>query len=109
MASVTINVTIRNGSASAPDCEARRGSDITWNVDGDIQPGDEVSIGRFRRTDGGPGSPMTKGDGSRRRTGAGPIDDAVRNDAATGAYSYDISLVRAGVASVLDPEIQIKP
>ncbi len=109
MPSVTITVTIRNGAASAPDCEARRGSGISWMVEGDIQPGDEVSIGRFRRHDGGPGSPMTKGDPSRRRTGAGPIDDSVRSDAATGLYSYDIAFVRTGVASVLDPEIQIKP
>ncbi len=107
MASVTINVTIRNGEASAPDSEASLGSGIVWMVDGDIQPGDEVTIGHFRRKDGGPGSPMSNG--SPRRTGAGPIADSVRNDAATGVYVYDISLVRAGVASVLDPEIQIKP
>ncbi len=107
--SVTINVTIRNGEASAPRSEANVGSDITWSVDGDLQPGDEVSIGRFRRNDGGSGSPMEKGDGARRRNGAGPITDSVRSDATPGAYSYDISLVRAGVASVLDPEIQIKP
>lgn len=109
MPSVTINVSIKNGAASAPRAEARLGGDITWMIEGDLQDGDEVTIGGFRHGDGAPGSPMTKGDNGRKRAGAGPVSDSVRNDATPGLYSYDIALVRSGVASAVDPEIQIKP
>ncbi len=106
---VTINVTIADGSGSAPDSDVHLGDTINWMVGGDVQPGDEVRVHRFRQVGGNGPSPMRGGDDKRTRKGKGPIEDGVRDDAQTGTYTYDVTLVRAGVASVLDPQIQIKP
>ncbi len=106
---VTINVTVANGQGRADDCEAFRGDAIVWTIDGDLDPGDEIAIGPFI-TEGGVGSPMTKPDNQRTRKGKGDVDDNVRVDAHPGRYHYDITINRAsGAASVIDPEIQIKP
>lgn len=107
----TITVTVRGSAASAADAEARRGEDITWNVDGDLADDDEVSIGNFRSGGGAMTSPMNGADTGRKRKGKGPIADAVKPDAQPGTYAYDVSVRRAsaGAASIADPQIQIKP
>jgi hypothetical protein len=104
---VIIDVTVQGGHGSAPDAEARCGDDVTWAIDGDIGPDDEVIVGPFNSNSGG-GSPMKNPEGKRK--GKGNIDDSVKSDARPDRYHYEITIHRvSGAASVIDPEIQIKP
>ncbi len=108
-ATITINVTVAGGQGTAPDSEAARGDAIAWTIDGDVGPGDEVVVGPFVAHAGG-GSPMAKSDDQRKRTGKGTVQDQVRLDARPDGYHYEITVNRAsGTATVVDPEIQIKP
>ncbi len=104
-AAVTINVTIDGNQGDAPPAAARRHDQVTWVIDGDLGPDDEVTIGPFEAA-----SPMTRPDADRRRTGKGRVDDNVRGDAEPGTYHYEITVNRAsGDTAIIDPEIQIKP
>ncbi len=108
---VTINVTIAGGTADAPAVDARRGDDIVWVVDGDLDPADEVHIRGFVPRQGGADSPMTRNDPERKRQGKGPVNDKVKGNAQPGMYHYDIAVTKSGsgAVSIVDPEIQIKP
>ncbi len=106
---VTIDVTIKGGQGTAPRAEAFRGNVVTWMIEGDVAPDDEVTIGAFKGN-GGARSPMAGPDSQRKRKGKGPVDDSVKADAQFDTYHYDVTVTRpSGAASVIDPEIQIKP
>src|SRR5512133_1404029 len=103
---VTIDVQIQGNHGTARDAEARCGDDVTWVIDGDLGPDDEVTVGPF--TAPGRRSPMKDPEG--RRQGNGKIDNAVNADATPDHYHYEIVVNRAsGKPSVIDPVIQIKP